>query len=169
MPKKRACLFAATWAVHAFIGQALAQTAPTAASVAPVYQGTVFIVGVSSGCEPGQASVGDYYTMLYRQIAQAGSSFGGGVAFVTPRSSFSYVLPKGVSLNGGRQNFPTVRVDGKSSQVGPLNYTGSLDLTISPTTLTATTPSVYITGTVGDIFSYAGCNVTIRAALALRP
>jgi len=167
MPRNLARLFAAC-AVSLGAGHALAQSAAPVAS-APVYQGAAFVTAVSSGCAADQASVGDYYTILYRPTAQTGPSFGGGVALVTPSSSYSYVLPKGVSLNGGLQNFPQVSVHGESSQVGPVNYTGSLDLTISPSTLTAKTTSVFITGTVGDVFNFTGCNVTIRAALALRP
>jgi hypothetical protein len=132
--KKLAFLFAATWAVCACAGSAMAQQGsvapPTVSTGVPVYQGT---------------------------------------AFVSPISSVSYVLPAGVSLLGGYQTFPSVSAHGESSDVGPFNYTGSLNLTIAPAPLTPSTSNVYITGTVGDIFGYAGCTVTIRAALALRP
>jgi hypothetical protein len=172
--KKLAFLFAATWAVCACAGSAMAQQGsvapPTVSTGVPVYQGTAFVIGVSDGCASSVPAVGDYYTMLYRAFPETGNTlYGGGIAFVTPISSVSYVLPAGVSLLGGYQTFPSVSAHGESSDVGPFNYTGSLNLTIAPALLTPSTSNVYITGTVGDIFGYAGCTVTIRAALALRP
>ena len=174
MSKKLAYLFAAIAAVSAWAGVAMAQqglaAAPKVSTGAPVYQGTAFVIGVSNGCAPSGTSIGDYYTMLYRELPETGNnSYGGGVAFITPISSVSYVLPAGVSLIGGHQTFSNVSAHGESSDVGPFDYAGSLNLTIAPALLTPSTPSVYITGTVGDILGYAGCNVTIRAALALRP
>ena len=165
---------AATWTVLSSFGSMLALQGPALAqSVSPgvpVYQGTAFVTGVSSGCAAGAASVGDDYTILYRELPAIGNAlYGGGVAFVAPLSSVSYVLPAGVALIGGRQTFSTVAAHAESPDVGPFQYSGSLDLTISPEMLTPLTPSVYITGTVGNMFGNSGCAVTIRAALALRP
>ena len=170
MVKKLARGLAATWAFGSMLAPAGSASAQNVSPGVPVYQGTAFVTAVSSGCAAGAASVGDDYTILYREFPETGNAlYGGGVAFVAPLSSVAYVLPAGVVLIGGRQTFATVRVHGESPDVGPFQYTASLDLTIAPEMLTPSTPSVYITGTVGDMFGNSGCAVTIRAALALRP
>jgi hypothetical protein len=123
----------------------------------PVYQGTAFITAVTSSCTANSINVGDYYTILYRQLPESGNTvYGGGIAFFGSRSALSYVLPANTALNGGQQKVNSVTVYGQSSKVGPA-------------TRTATTPSVQINGTVGSFFNYTGCTITVRSSLALRP
>ncbi len=45
----------------------------------------------------------------------------------------------------------------------------TVDLTITPTKITSSTPSIEITGTINNFFNDTGCNVTVVGALGLRP
>jgi hypothetical protein len=156
---------------------AQAQSSPAATPAlstdVPVYQGGVFVTAVTSACTANNIAVGNYWTMDFRQLPRPVNTahFGGGFEFVSDRSSLSYVMPPGTPLNGGHTVQTSVTAYGESGEAGPYNYTGAFNLTISPATLNATTPSavVTITGTVADLWDYTGCTVTIRAALALRP
>ena len=175
MTKARFSVVAAIAAIAACSAGAPAQAqsdpaaAPAVSTGVPVYQGTAFVTAVTSACATN-FGVGDYYTMLFRQLVESGNtSYGGGIAFFSPRSAVAYVMPANKPLNGGKQSQTSVNAHGESSKVGPFSYTGGFNLTISPATLAASTPNVTITGTVTNFFNYSGCTVTIRAALALRP
>jgi hypothetical protein len=103
--------------------------------------------------------------MIYRQQPRPDvTAYGGAIAFVSGRSAVSYVMPANMQLNSGSE---TANAYGESSLVGPYSYTGTLDLTISNPAGPAA--GVTITGTVGNIYNYTGCTVTIEASLALRP
>lgn len=139
---------------------------PAFATDVPIYQGTAFFTAVAGTCASDGVAVGDYATMIYRQQPRPSvSSYGGAIAFVSRRSAVSYVMPASTALNSGNQ--PSVSAYGESSLVGPYNYTGAFNLTISNPAGPA--PGVTITGTVADIYDYTGCTVTIEASLALRP
>jgi hypothetical protein len=154
---------------------AQAQSGPAAPATVstgvPVYQGTAFILTVNTACTNNGVNVGDYDTMLYRPLAESGKNYGGGIDFNSERSAVSYVMPANTPLNGGVQNHSSVAIYGESSKVGPFSGTGGFNLQISnPGTVAAPAPSVTITGTVNNLWNYSSsCNVTIRAALALRP
>jgi hypothetical protein len=139
--------------------------AQAVSTVVPVYQGTAFVTAVSGSC----AAVGDYYTMVYRQLVEpSNTSYGGGVSFVSERSTVSYVMPANKPLNSGNQ--PTLNAYGQSAEAGPFTYTGGVNLKISsPGTTKKPKTSVTITGTVTNFFDTTGCTVTIGAALQLRP
>jgi len=142
----------------------------TVSTGVPVYQGTAFITAVTTACTANNIVVGDYYTMLYRQLVEAGNtSYGGGIGFATERGSVSYVMPANQPLNAGKQVQTSVNAYGESSKVGPFSYTGGFNLVISPSKLSAMSPGVTIKGTVTNFFNDTGCTATIRASLALRP
>ena len=136
-----------------------------------IYQGTAFVTGVTSACTANGVAIGDYDTMEYRQLAESGNaSYGGGVSFVSGRSTVSYVMPATMPLNSGTQNQPSLTVYGQSGEAGPYNYPAGFNLTISsPGTSTSPAAYVTITGTVTNFFNYTGCTITIGAALELRP
>jgi hypothetical protein len=137
---------------------------------APVYQGTAFVNGVTSACATNGIAVGDYYTIIYRQLAESGSAYGGGVQFDDGRSAVSYVMPANEALNSGTQNQPSVTAYVQSSEADPTSYTAGFDLKISsPGTAKKPAADVTITGTVANFFNDTGCTVTIGAALELRP
>jgi hypothetical protein len=136
----------------------------------PVYQGTAFVNAVTTACTTNGVAVGDYYTIIYRQLAESGSGYGGGVQFADGRSTVSYVMPANEPLNSGTQNQPSLTAYIQSSEADPASYTAGFDLKISsPGTVKKPATDVTITGTVTNFFSYADCTVTIGAALELRP
>jgi hypothetical protein len=47
-------------------------------------------------------------------------------------------------------------------------YTGTYNLTVSPATITAATPSVTIDGTITHFFNVTGCTVTFEGAYVER-
>ena len=174
MAKTRFALITAIGAIAAFSGGAsvLAQpaAAPPLSTDVPVYQGGAFVTIANTSCTNNDIATGDYYTMIYRQDVRPGNTeYGGGIQFVNESSGVSYVMPARTPLNGGHQVQTSVTAYGLSSEAGPFNYRGGFDLTISPTTLTATTPGVSITGSVTNFFDYPGCTISIRAFLALHP
>jgi hypothetical protein len=165
---------------------AQAQSSPAAAATVstgvPVYQGTAFILKVNAACTNNDVNVGDYLTMLYRPFAESGNtSYGGGIGFSNERAAVSYVLAAGQNLTPANEVQSSVDINGESSKVGPFcsgggstcgsGPGGSFNLTISnPGTAAAPANWVTITGTVNNLWNYSSsCNVTIRAALALRP
>jgi hypothetical protein len=155
--------------VGSIAAAACAAGAPAQAvsTVVPVYQGTAFVTAVAGSC----AAVGDYYTMVYRQLVEpSNTSYGGGVSFTSERATVSYVMPAMKPLNSGTQNQPTLTFYGQSAEAGPFSSTGGFDLKISnPGSSKAPKASVTITGTVTNFFATSGCTVTIAAALQLRP
>ena len=145
---------------------------PTAGSAlstdVPVYQGTAFVTAVTSACTTNGVAIGNYATMIYRQQPRPKiTAYGGAIQFVSGRSAVSYVMPASTALNGGETNLASVNAYGELSLVGPYSFTGGFDLTISDPTGPA--PGVTITGTVSNLWGYAGCTATIEASLALRP
>ncbi len=164
---------------HAQSGPAAPATVTTGV---PVYQGTAFILTANSACTSNGVNVDDYYTMLYRPYPKSGNTvYGGGIQFNTDRSTVSYVLPANTNLLPANEVQSSVDINGQSSKVGPFctgggascgsGTGGSFSLTISnPGTTAAPAKSVTITGTVNNLWNFSSsCNVTIRAAMSLRP
>jgi hypothetical protein len=151
-----------------------ADTATVSTGV-PVYQGVAFVTAytdaTADACENAGFAVGSYDTMIYRQLVESGNtSYGGGFGFANERDGFSFVMPAGKPLNSGTQKLTTASFYGESSQVGPYSYTGAFDLKISsPGSATKPKASVTISGTVTNYYGTTGCDVTINAALTLRP
>ena len=146
---------------------AVCPTAGSATTDVPVYQGTAFITAVTgSACATNGVAIGNYSTMIYRQQPRSNSTYGGAIQFVSGRSAVSYVMPANTALNGGVTNV-SVDAYGESSLVGPFNFSGGFDLTISDPTGPA--PGVTIAGTVANMWGVSGCSATIEASLALRP
>ena len=72
----------------------LGAPAHAVSTVVPVYQGTVFVKGVTTACTDNGIAIGDFYTMIYRQLVEPNNiNYGGGVSFVTERGAVSYVMP----------------------------------------------------------------------------
>lgn len=149
----------------------LGAPAHAVSTVVPVYQGTAFVKGVTSACTTNGIAIGDFYTMIYRQLVEpSNTSYGGGVSFITERSAVSYVMPASKPLNSGTQTQSSLTAYGESGEAGPYNYSAGFSLKISsPGTVKKPAADVIITGTLTNFFNYTGCTITIGAALELRP
>jgi hypothetical protein len=129
-----------------------------------VWQGSVFYTAVTPACTASDtAAVDDAELSVYRP------RFGSqtepeGLSVITTRSGF--VITAARTTLRGAVSYKGVSI---SSHAETHAYTGSSNLKITPAVINAHTPVVEITGVIDNFFDTAGCNVTVRAVLGLRP
>lgn len=147
----------------------LSTAAPTVAVAAevPVYDGTVRITKLNKPCIDDGWRKGQSFTMTFRSQVRPSNRRGGGIQLLTPRNGYSMVLPNGRPLPGGRRT-GTFSATAFSSQVGTYFYDSPFSLVISPASITASTKSVSITGTLKGLAGVPSCVVTIKGSAKLR-
>jgi hypothetical protein len=111
-------------------------------------------------------AVGNFYRSVYRpNIAPPPDSQAKeALSLISERSAF--ILEATGKTLRGKANASAL-VIGSRAEAGEAPTT--VDLTITPTKITPSTPSVEIKGTINNLFNVAGCNVTVVGALGLRP
>jgi hypothetical protein len=143
-------------------------SAASKAQVPPsVWQGNVFVTSVTPTCTAtGVTSVGNFYTAVYRpNIAPPPTNQANeALTVATPRSAF-LLAATGKTLRG------KAKADGVEigSRAILSEMPTTVDLKITPVTITKSTPVVQISGTINNLFNETGCNVGVVGALGLRP
>jgi hypothetical protein len=179
MANLRFLLVAAIAAACSAGAPAQAQSSPAVAATVstgvPVYQGVAFVTAytdaTAGACENAGLGVGSYVTITYRELVESGNTtYGGGFGIANDRDGYSYVAPANTEFKNGTQKQTSVTFNGQSSSAGPYSFTGGFNLKISnPGSMKKPAAYVTISGTLTNLYGVTGCNVTINAALALRP
>jgi len=143
------------------LGALGAGSAPAfAATEVPVYDGTLKFVALNQVCLDDGWRVGDSFSLVFRSAVRPSNKRGGGIQLLTSRSGYSMLLPNRKPLLGGHTT-GTFTVGAFSGQVGTYTYKSRFDLTISPSTITSSTKSVRITGTLQGLADVPGCIATV--------
>lgn len=145
---------------------ALALSAVSEPALAKVtWRGSMCITAVSSSCPAGDWQL-TCYNMAYRppNVSDNGPS----TRFAFGDGNFRY----GMGLASGSLIGTTYRAVSQTSVTtfgySPQNVTMRFT-THNPTTLTTTSPTVYIVGNINNTDGHAGCNLTFRATGVLAP
>jgi hypothetical protein len=132
-----------------------------------VWQGDLFVTTITSTCASEDVTaVGDFYRSVYRpNIAPPPDSQAKeALSLVGTRNAF--ILEATGKTLRGKASANTLVIFSRA-EVG--SSTTTVDLKITPTKITPSTPSVEITGTINNYFDNTGCNITVVGALGLRP
>jgi len=146
---------------------AVALAAAPAAATPAVWQGDLFVTAVTSACT-GVTGKNNFYTTVYRPdvapppLGQAKEA----LSIYTGRGAFLIEAP-GATLRGSVVANSTA-ITRYATLVGGTG-TAPVKLTITPATITATTPVVQISGTLGNFFNVSGCTAAVTAVLARQP
>jgi hypothetical protein len=132
-----------------------------------VWQGDLFITEAPPPSCLGDILAGDFYRSVYRPFVTTlpNNRENAALAVFSPRSAFFIEANPGTSLAG-----KNVKADAGGISSHATFFAGSttVDLTITPTKITAATPVVQISGTLDNFFGLTGCNVVVVGALGLR-
>ena len=139
-----------------------------AATEVPVFDGTLKFVDLNEACLDDGWRVGDSFSLVFRSAVRPSNKRGGGIQLLTTRFAHSMLLPDRKPLLGGRRT-GTFQVVAMSGQVGSYTYSAPFDLTISPTSISSTTKSIRISGTLKGFSGLPGCIVTVSGSAKLRP
>jgi len=154
-------ILAALFAMFAFTAGAEAQTDTT------VWQGNLFFTSATETCITNGVIAPDNFALAIYRPNLNGAHAQEGLSFVFPRSAFVVIA---AGANGSLR--------GKATAIGSFigahatlsgEYPTTVDLTITPRAITATTPLVQISGTINNFFDVVGCNATISSAMLPRP
>jgi hypothetical protein len=132
-----------------------------------VWQGDEFQTAVSSTCTAANiTTVGDFNRIVYRPFI-AGSADNlspDGLLLVSSRSAILLEAAK-TTLRGKADAIETAL----GSHAGASQNATTVDLKITPSKITDTTPVVLISGVINDYFNVQGCNITVNGSLVPRP
>ena len=89
------------------------------------------------------------------------------LSFLLTRAAFTHqnTSESTVHQMNGAGNYAGFEI---GSRAAFAEYTGAYNLTLTPATVTAATPSVTIDGTITNFFNATGCTVTFEGAYVLR-
>jgi hypothetical protein len=147
----------------AFLG-ALAVIGSSAQAAPSVWEGDLFVTNVTSQCTAmGIASVGEYFRAVYAPHLAAQDP-PEAIALFGPKAAL--VLQATGGTLRGVKNFEATHI---SDDAGLGQFSGTVDYTIKPTTITATTQVVQISGTINNFGSVPGCKIGVITALGLVP
>lgn len=131
-----------------------------------VWQGEIMVTGVSPGCAASKDKVGDNYLSIFQPENNATITINTALnylSFYGRRSAFSVRFSN--LANGAPHN--AIKIGGHGGQ--SLAAKGILtNISVSPPTVTATTPTLVIDATVTNWFVQQGCTATIRGAYVRR-
>ncbi len=159
---------------------ALALPGQAQAVTPQVWQGTAFISGFTTpaakeACTADNAaSVGDDYVLVYRPIIAGSttnpSSSDEGLSFFGGRNGVHYFTADGGSFATPSDAYIIVLDShASSSQVSNTTVAPAIPYALKITkSITAKTPSVTISGSIGNFFNVSGCDITFTASLDLR-
>jgi hypothetical protein len=144
----------------------------SATSAAPqAWEGYATVTASTSQCSgagggAGGTAPGDTYVSIFRpKIAVTDSA--SYLSFVLLRAALTQqnTSESTVHQMNGSGNYTGF---GIGSRAGFGQYTGTYNLAITPATITASTSSVMIDGTITNFFNTTGCNVTFEGAYVAR-
>jgi hypothetical protein len=162
-----------TFSVFGLAGQARAVTPQ-------VWQGTAFISGFTTpaakeACTAANAaSTGDDYVLVYRPIIAGSttnpSSSDEGLSFFGVRNAVHYFTADGGSFATPSDAYIIVLDShASSSQVSNTTVAPAIPYAMKITkTITVNTPSVTISGSIGNFFNVTGCDINFTASLDRR-
>ena len=131
----------------------------------PTWQGTFFVTVAGPACALSDNTVGEFGTILYRPIINSGDAPEGISLFFT-RSAETIISNSG---NRTFRGFQTYYGFETGSHVFPNQFTGTSQLTITPSIITPATTNVTISGRINNFFENSPqCNVAISATLLPR-
>jgi hypothetical protein len=139
--------------------------AEPAAAAPTVWQGDLFITSATSACTSFDINTASFFRAVYRPDI-APPPAGQAKEALSIVSGRSAVILEASTLRG--KGAPSSIVIGSEAEFfGP--ETISVNLTITPSTIKATTPAVEISGSINNFFNISGCTVGVVGALGLRP
>jgi hypothetical protein len=146
-------------------------TISTTGAAANVWEGFVTVTASTSQCSgagggAGGTAPGDTYVSIFRPK----------IAVTDSPSYLSFVLLRAALTQQNTSESTVHQMNGSGnytgfgigSRAGFGQYTGTYNLAITPATITASTPSVMIDGTITNFFNTTGCNVTFEGAYVAR-
>jgi hypothetical protein len=119
---------------------------------------------VTTACA-GYAAPEDFYTAVYRPVIN-GDTNPGALHLYQPRHAIRMVdnCAGGQFQGSGAYSALTIGTRGQS-----LDYAGTYsNVVVKPAAITATTPSLTITGSIANFRDAAGCTITFRSSFELR-
>ncbi len=142
---------------------------PAQAEVA--WQGEFVIATATAACDPYWKQ-GDFTRAVYRPANDGDTITTNDVdsylSIVALRSAFAHKIVGGQIVQGGTGD-PLAGV-AINSRGKSFNFNGTYrSIVMLPTTLTATTPTVRMSGTIVKFTNIVGCTVNFRANFVLRP
>ena len=131
-----------------------------------VWQGDLFVTTVTSVCTSKDVtSVGDFYRSVYRPNIAPPPDSQADEALSLIGSRNAVILEATGKTLRGKATANTLAI---FSHAEVTSSTTTVDLTITPTKITPSTPSVEINGTIKNFYNNTGCNITVVGALGLR-
>jgi hypothetical protein len=132
-----------------------------------VWDGFATVTAATTQCSGvGGAAPGDTHVSVFRPkiVSGEGPTF---LSFVFLRAAVTQENTSEATVHqmNGSGNYSGFKV---SNTAGFSQYTGTYNLTVTPATITAATPSVTIDGTINNYLDVAGCNVTFLGSYAER-
>jgi hypothetical protein len=132
-----------------------------------VWQGDLFVTAVTSLCTSKDVTlVGDFYRSVYRPNIAPPPESQADEALSLIGSRNAFILEANGKTLRGRAIAHTLVIF-SHAEVG--SSTTTVDLKITPTKITPSTPSVEIKGMIKNFYNNTGCNITVVGVLGLRP
>jgi hypothetical protein len=152
-------------ALAAAISLALASLPGAALAAASVWDGFATVTAVTPQCSGvSGAALGDTHVSVFRPKITGGPTF------------LSFVFLRGAVTQENTSETTVHQMNGSGNYSGFLvgshaafsQYTGTYKITLFPATITASTPSVTIDGTINNFLNTPGCHVTFVGTYAER-
>ncbi len=147
----------------------LAMTAAAGAATAPtVWEGEVFTTLATGACVAAGNNVGDFSQTIFAPGGLPGNGASDVIAFFTPRGGAVQFQPTTGTLGTAATFNMTILGHDASSAVIP-NVTLGQIFTVTPSTISSTTPAITLTGTYSNFWGIAGCDITFQGTMQKRP
>lgn len=127
------------------------------------WQGTVMFTAVSPQCTSDGWAIGNNFLSTFLPSGLSNNGADTSIAFLQQRNAYSFRLV-------GRPTAAKAYVGvGINSAGGFYSTSGAFyNFVMQPAVITATTPSIYVTGTVTNFAGTTGCTATFSGAYVLR-
>ena len=148
--------------VLAFLAMMFAVVQTAHAASPSVWEGDLFIKSVTNACSVSGTAAGQFYRAMYNPHSSTQPK-PDSIALIGSRSAL--LLTSTSTTLRGSVGYQASYI---SANAQIAQFFGSVSYSVKPTTITATTPVVQISGTTSN-FGVTGCTITVVAALGLRP
>lgn len=154
-------------AVSAAAIVAFTSGAALAADTQKTWQGLVTIYTVTSQCASANTEVGDFVTAVYRPKL-ASTNTNTFLSFIYSRAAMTFQNMSEATRPQmrGAGNYTSTGINGRAKS---FSNSSTYSFTITPATITASTPSVTINGKINNYFATVGCTVTFAGGFGRRP
>ncbi len=157
-----------TLATAAVVLSLTAANAASGATPKPLWKGDMFVTSVTTPCISAGTAVGDVVQAIYAPTGLPGST--------EPADTINFFYPRGAAVHWASYPGTTLSTSTgfnvsliRRSSNASINTPAAAQFTVSPSTITTSTPAVAITLVKSNSWGITGCTVETQGILTSHP